>query len=165
MSLTVVTYGGGEILHNVFSAIAMLVNGQSNNIIRPLMLITASIGAVLVISKAIFSGSIQSLLSHYLLPVVAIVGLLMVPSATVHIEDVIKDKFYKVSHVPFFLARFSELVSSIGYQTTRAIESVMHVPNDSSYNSTGMIFGAVIRFIINRWLISSSLAFCIPVNA
>ena len=72
------------------------------------------LSGLLVISKALFSGSLESILSRYFLPIVAIAGLVMIPTADVHIEDVIKNRSYKVSHVPLFLAKFSELLSSIG---------------------------------------------------
>jgi conjugal transfer mating pair stabilization protein TraG len=156
MGMTVVTYGGGEILKNIFNAIAMLMNQRSGGIIQPLMMITASIGSVWAISKAFFSSSAQTFLLQFFFPFIAIVGLLMVPTATVHIEDVLKNRSETVDHVPLLVAKFAELSSSIGYQITRAIENTMHVPDDVSYNSTGMIFGADTAMDISRYKITNA---------
>lgn len=154
--LTVVTYGGGEVLHNVFNAIAMLFNGGKGDLIRPLALIAASIGGIHALSTVLFSGSIEALISKYLIPLIAIPSLLMVPTSTIHIEDILKHKGYKVDHVPFFLAKFTETISSIGYHITTGIEKVMHVPNDVSYNKTGMIFGADTALDMSRYRITNA---------
>jgi len=156
MSMTVVTYGGGEILKNIFNAIAMLLNGGSGGLLQPLLVITISIGSVWALSKAFFSGSAQSFLSQFLLPLIAIVGLLLTPTTSVHIEDILKDRSYKIDHVPFLMGKFAELVSSIGYQITKGVEKVMHVPNNVSYNSTGMIYGADTSMDIGRYQITNA---------
>jgi len=154
--MTVVTYGGGEILRNIFDAIAMLLNGSNGGFLRPLLLISVSIGTLWAVTKAFFSNSAQSFLSQFIIPIIGIVGILMIPTSPVHIEDVLKDRSYKVDHVPILLAKFSELASSVGYQITKAVEKVMHVPNDVSYNSTGMIFGADTAMDISRYQITNA---------
>lgn len=156
MGMTVITYGGGEVLKNIFDAIAMLLNGSNGGFLRPLLLISVSIGTLWAIIKAFFSNSAQSFLSQFIIPLIAIVGILLIPTSSVHIEDVLKDRSYKVDHVPVLLAKFSELASSIGYQITKAVEKVMHVPNDVSYNSTGMIFGADTAMDISRYQITNA---------
>ncbi|HEY4832888.1 MAG TPA: conjugal transfer protein TraG N-terminal domain-containing protein, partial [Waddliaceae bacterium] len=156
MGLTVVTYGGGEILNNIFNAIAMLMNSRHGGFIQPLMIITISIGTLWAVSKAFFTSSSQAFLGQFILPLIAIVGIFMVPTASVHIEDILKGRFYKVDHVPFLVAKFAELSSSIGYHITKAVEKTMHVPDDTSYNSTGMIFGADTAMDIARYKISNA---------
>ena len=156
MGLTVVTYGGGEVLSNIFNAIAMMMNSHHGGLIQPLMIISISIGAVWAASKAFFVSSAQAFLGQYIFPLIAIVGVLMVPTASVHIEDVLKNHSYKVDHVPFLVAKFAELSSSIGYQITVAAEKVMHVPNDITYNSTGMIFGSDTAMDMNRYKITNA---------
>lgn len=153
MGLTVVTYGGGEILEKVFNAIAMLFNGEGQGIVWSLATVTAIYSSAWVAVKALSSQSINPFFSQYFIPVLVIYTLFFVPTTTVHIEDLLayetsgessafKQKVYKVDHVPAAIAIFAEYVSSVGYHLTRAIESVMHMPNDVSYNATGMIFGA-----------------------
>ena len=136
--MTIITYGGGEILYQIFHAIAMLFQGD----VRSLALLVATVGGFWAVAKALFSASVENLLLHYFFPLLVISGLLMIPSGSIHIEDLIQEKSYKVDGVPLFLARFSELISSIGYRMTKSFETVMHVPNDISYNKTGMLFGA-----------------------
>lgn len=142
MDLTVVTYGGGELLQSVFNAIAHLMNNKSGELFRPLMMVAGSVGAVLALSKAFFSSSVESIIGQYFLPFVVISGLMMVPTSSVRIEDVVTDKSYKVDHVPFLLARASAMISTVGYRMTTALERVMHSPNETNYLETGMIFGA-----------------------
>lgn len=142
MSLTVVTYGGGEILRNVFDAVAMLMNGKTGGLFQPLMVLAASIGAIMAITKAFFSPSLEAVVGRYFIPLLGVTGILLIPTTHVQIEDVIQNRSYRVDHVPLLLGRFSELVSSIGYRVTTAIEKAMHTPRDVNYSSTGMIFGS-----------------------
>lgn len=156
MGLTVVTYGGGEILKNIFNAIAMMMNSRHEGLIQPLMIISISIGTLWAVSKALFTSSAQAFLGQFVFPLIAIVGIFMVPTSSVHIEDIIKTNSYKVDHVPFLLAKFAELTSSIGFHITKAVEKTMHVPDDVSYNKTGMIFGADTSMDVSRYKITNA---------
>lgn len=154
--MTIVTYGGSEILYNIFNAIALLINGNKEGIIRPLAIITASIGGVWAVTKAYFSHSAESLLAQYFLPLIAIPTLLMIPTSKVRIEDVLKHQSYTVDHVPYFLAKVSELTSTVGDKLTTAMESVMHTPNELSYKKTGIIFGAETALDITKYKITNA---------
>ena len=155
-NLTVVTYGGGEILFHIFNAIAMLMGRGEHGIIWPLAMIIASFGGVWAISKAFFSSQVEVFITHYILPVMAIPCLLMVPTSNVKIEDVLKDVSYKVDHVPLFFAKIAELTSTVGYRLTQGMENVMHVPNDLSYNKTGMLFGAETAIDISKYKVTNA---------
>ena len=139
--MTVVTYGGAEFLKNVFNSVAMLFNGGKGGIIQPIMIVTSSIAAIYIFTKALFTSSIEILFTRFFLPLLIIPYFLLVPTCSVKIEDIIKNKSYTVDHVPLVLAKVAEYTSTVGYQITHAIESVMHTPNDLTYNKTGMIFG------------------------
>ncbi|PJD94528.1 MAG: hypothetical protein CK425_11135 [Parachlamydia sp.] len=152
--LTIHTYGGGEILYKVFNALALLFN-SSGGPIQPLAMIVASIGGVWAISKAFFSSP-DTFFQTYLLPLIVIPGIFMIPTSKVHIEDVLVNTSYTVDRVPLFLAKFSEIVSSIGYTLTTSIEKVMHSPNDAKYSATGMIFGSEVSFDISRYKIANA---------
>lgn len=154
--LTVVTYGGGEILRNIFDAVAHLMGKGENGIIWPIAAMSASIGGIWAISKAFFSSSAEALITHYILPLLAIPCLLMVPTASVKIEDVLKNVSYSVDHVPLLLAKVSELTSTIGYKLTQGMESVMHTPNDLSYNKTGVLFGAETALDITKYKVTNA---------
>ena len=156
MGLTVVTYGGGEILKNIFNAIAMMMNSRHGGLIQPLMIISISVGTLWAVSRALFTSSAQTFLSQFVLPFIVIIGIFMIPTASVHIEDILKNRSDTVDHVPLLVAKFAELASSIGYQITKAVETTMHVPNDIAYNTTGMIFGADTAMDISRYKITNA---------
>lgn len=148
--MTIITYGGGEVLAKVFESISMLFYGQNEGLIRALMLLSASIGGFWILSETFFSQSPTKLISRFFFPLIIVVHLLLLPQTTVRIEDVTvlhsgdstKRASIKVERVPLLLGKLSALVSSMGYKITQAIETVMHVPEDISYNKTGHIFGA-----------------------
>ncbi len=156
MGMTVITYGGGEILYSVFNAIAMLLNSDKG-ILNPLMIIAISCGALWAAGSAFFSSQADSLILKYFLPLITITSVLMLPSSSIKIEDIVTHHSYNVDHVPFFLARTAELISSIGYTITGAIESVMHVPNDTSYNATGMIFGSESTLDMSKYRLTNAV--------
>lgn len=155
MSMTVVTYGGGEILHSVFDAVAMLIYGKGG-VFQPLIVIGVSCGTVWAVSKAFFTAQADAFLGRFFIPLVAVLGLFTLPSTSVRIEDKLTNRSYKVDHIPWALAKVAEAVSTTGDYITRAFETVMHVPNDTSYNATGMIFGAETALDISRYKISNA---------
>lgn len=64
-SFTVVTYGGGEILQKIFQAISMLFNNGNGGLIRPIMIMCASVGGIYAYSRAFFASASESLLLRY----------------------------------------------------------------------------------------------------
>lgn len=148
--MTIITYGGGEILAKIFQSISLLFYGQGEGLIRALMILTASIGGFWAFSQAFFRHSGEALLIRFFFPLLILVHLLLLPQTTVRIEDVTvlksgdptKKASITVDRVPFLLGKLASLVSTYGYKITQAVETVMHVPEDVSYNKTGHIFGA-----------------------
>ncbi|MBB63451.1 MAG: hypothetical protein CMO81_00115 [Waddliaceae bacterium] len=157
MELTIYTYGGTGIAESVLNAVAMLMNSKTGSLYQPLMFMTASIGGAWATAKALFNPSFQTYIGQYFLPMVALVSVLMVPSMTVRIEDkLIEGDVARVDHVPFLLAKVAGMVSTTGHYLTRAMEKVMHTPNDVNYNSTGMIFGAQTSMEISNYQITNA---------
>jgi conjugal transfer mating pair stabilization protein TraG len=157
MELTLVTYGGGTILKNVFNSIAILLNANGG-LLQPLMIIALSCGGIWALSKAFFSGSPEVIVLRFFLPVIAITSLILLPTTSVKIEDVLTDSDpHKVDNVPLVLAFTAQVISTVGYQITDAIESVMHVPDDTNYNSTGMVFGSETALDISKFRISNAV--------
>lgn len=141
----IITYGGGEMLVHVFNAVAMLVNGKTGTIFRPLMLVGGTIGALWAFSKAFWDSSMDGLVLKWLIPMVVLVGTCLIPTATVHILDPVAGTpahSWNVDNVPFGLARAAQMASSIGYSLTTWIEFAFKTPEHQQYNKTGMIFGA-----------------------
>jgi conjugal transfer mating pair stabilization protein TraG len=154
MNFTLVTYGGGTILKDIFNSIAILLN-NNGGVFQSLMILALSCSSIWAISKALFSGQLQALFLQFLFPVIAITSFVMLPRASVHIEDVLTGNSYKVDNVPLLLARTAETISSLGYYVTDAIETVMHVPGDTNYNSTGMVFGSETALDMSKYKISN----------
>lgn len=163
--LTIVTYGGGEILTKIFQTMAMLFNGGQESFVRPLLVICASLGGFYAISKAFFSLTIEGVVLHYFFPLLVIGSCFLIPTTTVHIEDVLtsvgpggkqRTSSYSINHVPLLLGKFAEMVSSIGYHMSEGIEHLMHTPNDASYNTTGMIFGSEASLDMTRYQLSNA---------
>jgi conjugal transfer mating pair stabilization protein TraG len=140
----IITYGGGDLLRQVFNAISMLFYGNENNsnFVQPLCVISALIGGAWGISRCFFQSYIEGLINKYFLPILVIPTLFMIPQATVHITDKINPKPLKVDHVPLLFAKIAGVTSFWGYEMTKAIDKVMHTPNDVQYCKTGMVFGS-----------------------
>ena len=81
----------------------------------------------------------------------------MIPKTTVHIEDAYTNAPIAVDNVPWLVARSAELISTIGYRITDALETAMHVPNDASYNATGMVFGSETALDMQKYRISNAV--------
>jgi conjugal transfer mating pair stabilization protein TraG len=154
MGLTIYTYGGGEILKNVFNSIAILSGG---GLFHSLMIIALSCGAFWAIVKIFFSSQVEAFFLRFFFPSLAITGLLMLPKTNVKIEDAYTNEPYVVSNVPWLIAFPSQLISTLGYKITDGIESVMHVPNDMLYNKTGMVFGSETALDMRKYRISNAV--------
>ena len=156
----IITYGGGEMLVNVFNAIAMLVNGKTGTIFRPLMFIGGTVGALWAFSKAFWESSIDTLVLKWLIPMMVLVGNCLIPTTTVRILDPVAGTpphSWSIDHVPFGLARGAAMASSIGYSLTSLIEVAFKTPDHQQYNKTGMIFGAENLLEMSHYAITDEL--------
>ena len=154
----IITYGGGDLLRMIFNAIAMLFYGDSENssFVRPLCLISSTIGCSWAISRCFFQAYVDQFLTKFFLPLLAIPSLLLVPQTSIHIIDKLDNKAIKVDHVPFLFAKVAGLTNYWSVELTQAIENVMHTPNDAKYLKTGMIFGADTALDFSRLKINNA---------
>lgn len=135
------TYGGGDILKAVFTAVAMLFG--DNGIIGPMLFLCAAIGAGFACCKLLKDGSFDHFFYRFIIPFFVVYTVFSIPKTTVFIEDHLHSpKIVSVDNVPRLLAHFAEITSSIGFYLTEAIETAMHPVNDMKYSNTGMVFGA-----------------------
>lgn len=156
MAFEIITYGGGEILQSLFNSIAMLFN-HKDGIVNPLLIISTSVGALMVVTKAYFSPDASAILVRFFLTLIAIIGLVLMPPTNVIIKDNLTDKAYAVGGIPSFFAYTAGTIATVGSNLTTAIEKAMHTPNDPGYNSTGMIFGSEMVLDISRYKISNAV--------
>lgn len=151
----IIAYGSGEMLRCVFDSIAMLMGTDSGHFYRPLFYIGGFVGATWAISKALWDSSIQGLILHWMIPMVVLVGVCIIPTMSVDINDVLRPLEHKrVDNVPLGLARAAQTISTIGHCLTKAVEIAFHTPEHSLYNKTGMIFGAENLLEMNRFAIT-----------
>jgi len=161
--IEIITYGGGDLLREVFNALSMLFYGKSTqaSIVRPLSIIAAMIGGAWALSKCFFQSYTDAFFTKYIIPLLALPTLLIVPQANVHIIDKLNETNRMngapivVNDVPFFFAKIAGIFSYWGYELTSAIETVMHTPNDAMYSKTGMIFGAESSLDLSRLKITN----------
>lgn len=159
--LTIISYGGGEVLFKLFTGIKMLFD---SGFIKTLSFLIASISAIYVMFNAYFSSNFETVIKGWFVPTIALVILCFSAKTTVYIEDKLplsqgginilscEDASCSVSSngraswtvdkVPLFIGLISKAISTIGHKLTEAVELVFHSPDDPKYTKTGMIFGA-----------------------
>jgi conjugal transfer mating pair stabilization protein TraG len=153
MAWTVYTYGGGEILRNIFNSIAIMTTG---GLFQSLLVIGMACGAFWVLAKSFFSPQIETIFLRFFLPAIAITCLLMLPKSKVHIEDAYTRAPIVIDNVPWLIAKPAEIISTLGYRITEGFENVMHVPNDLRYCKTGMVFGSETAMDMKKYRLSNA---------
>lgn len=173
--MTIITYGGGEILFHLFTGIKMIFN---SGFIKTLAFLMASISAVYTIFSSYFSLNADGLTKRFLLPTIVLVILCFSIKSTVIIEDTLplssgginwlsREAFdgnnknvsrqlhpsRTVDGIPFFIAFLSQSISTIGHKLTVAVENIFHTVDDEKYSKTGMIFGAETALDMNEIVI------------
>ena len=107
---TIQTYGGGDLLTTVFTAIGKILYGDADGLkatFRALVNISLLIGAFCCICTAFFRQQFSPLIRSFLLPGVAIVGLLLVPKTDIQIKDMRTGQSSERITVPFALGKFA----------------------------------------------------------
>ncbi|WP_272570331.1 conjugal transfer protein TraG N-terminal domain-containing protein [Providencia sp. PROV255] len=127
----VYTVGDIEFMHNVFNAIAMLMNsGMFSDLFR----IAALLGVIgIVISSAISAGKTISFQNMAVCIVMYMVFFQV--SARVNIEDVTSGRFRAVDNVPAGLAASASIISTVGYSITEKMEQAFSTPSMTEYGA------------------------------
>lgn len=153
MILDVFTIGGGDLILQVFNAVAAMFNDSAcMGAITSLAILIGGLFATFEFSK---SRDIKVLI-HWTGMYVIVTSLMLYPKTTVNIEDRtgIDLKPRIVDHVPLSLAIFASITSRIGIGFTEAVETVFHLPNDMAYNKTGMLMGSKLVFASRHFQIT-----------
>lgn len=136
----VVTYGGGTLYRDMFTAVA-LMSGTSS--MSSLIRLALMLGLVLGLLKAVFDTNIGALLKWFIMAAI-IYGVLLVPKVQIHVTD----KFNAglagadVANVPLGVAFVASVTSQIGDRAIQMTETAFGDPDDLKYSKTGMIYGA-----------------------
>lgn len=146
-ALSVYAYGNVDALHGIFNAVAMIMNdGDFLNAVR----VGAVLGFLVVAILAIFPDNLRKGWTWFL-SVTVISGVMLVPKATVSIEDRLGlQPTVVVDNVPWTLALAAHVKSSIGAALTQAFETAFQtipnanraLPSELSYLQHGMMFGS-----------------------
>lgn len=137
--MIIYSYGGRDILINLFQAVAKLHNG---GFLKQLLGIGATVGLVLAMLRAFFSlQSPIELVRTWFLPMILGVGILLLPKTSVMVVDIITKKHESVDNVPYGLGLMARVSSNMGYAITQGLEKVLGVHTNLAYNSTGHVFG------------------------
>ena len=138
--MEVITYGGGELLRDIFNAVATLVGGGAY---LSALRLAFTLGLLLAIFITAFSLDFMKTVRWFGFSLVVYM-VLMVPKTEVRIIDRFDDALpdATVANVPIGLALIANLTSTVGDQFTRLTETTFSVPTDLEYHENGFIFGS-----------------------
>ena len=155
ITLSVFTIGGGDLLQEVLNAVASVFNNKAGiSAITTLAVLFGGLFAVFEFSKTRDVSVLMKWVGMYVL----VTSLILYPKATIVIEDRtgIDIKPRIVDNVPLALAVFASFTSRIGIGFSEMIETVFHMPDDMSYNKTGMLMGAKLVFASKNFQITDA---------
>ncbi len=148
---TVITYGGGHILTEVFNGIAAAVGTQSYTTIVG---IASLFGLCWVMIETTFKQSLQISIRWFVVFFV-MYNLLLVPKVTVHIDDkVTQTQVNIVQNVPWGLAEFASVITQLFNSMTKLAETVYTLPDDLKYSHTGALMASSLIRSANRFVIT-----------
>jgi conjugal transfer mating pair stabilization protein TraG len=138
MILPIYTIGSGDLLVEVFNAIAAVFNNTSGILaITHLAIMLGGICAAFQFTK---TRDLQALIRWVGLYVL-VTSLVLYPKATISIEDPTQDSSRFIDNVPLALGLVASFTTRIGLGFAERIESVFHMPN-GMYSKTGMLMGS-----------------------
>lgn len=136
---TLITYGGGQILQNVFNGVAMAVGDTGYKSVIRLVLLFSLLWIVIEVAIQVSYIKLLTWMGSFFL----LLNLLLVPKMTVVIEDKLSnDAVYTVDNVPLGVAYFATIASQIGYVLTSLCDEVFSLPDDLQYSQTGLVMGS-----------------------
>ena len=129
----------GETTAQVLNAIATFFQSSSW---PSLITLLGSISIILLTVRFILNPDHKGI-AYWALAYIFIPALLITPKTTVIVKDLSDPlNYHTVDNVPSGLAVPAAVISDVMYHFNKQIADIFHTPNDTSYNQTGMIFGA-----------------------
>src|SRR5262249_38752523 len=138
--LPIVTYGNGDILREMFNAIATSMGGGSSfgTLVHLTLGFAGAWALVELIAKRNLSLSVRWFAIYFV-----VFYVVFLPKATIHIADrVNQSKVYTVDNVPLGLAILGSYTSVIGDSLTQLMEQNFSLPDDLRYSQTGMVMAS-----------------------
>jgi hypothetical protein len=140
------TYGGGESLVYIFNAVAAIM-GQDEY--STLIRIAGMLGLIFVLFAGAFHQ--KPINFQWLFYFVFIYMVLFVNKTSVNVVDRLQPANSGiVANVPFGLAAFSSIISTVGDGLSRRFDQFFAQPGDLSYTQTGVLLGSRLFMDINN---------------
>ncbi len=137
--IAIVTYGNGDILREIFNAVAA---GMGDSTFKTLIHLSILLGGTWAIAKLIIKRDLMVGVGWIALYLMAFY-VLFLPKATVNIIDRVQQgKVYAVDNVPLGLAWLANITSAIGDGLTQLTEQNFSLPDDLRYGQTGMVMAS-----------------------
>ena len=137
--IAIVTYGNGDILREIFNAVAA---GMGDSTFKTLIHLSILLGGTWAIAKLIIKRDLMVGVGWIALYFMAFY-VLFLPKATVNIIDRVQQgKVYPVDNVPLGLAWLANITSAIGDGLTQLTEQNFSLPDDLRYGQTGMVMAS-----------------------
>ncbi len=137
--IAVITYGNGDILRELFNAIAAAMGDST---FRTLIHLSILLAGTWAIGKLMFKRDLMVGVGWIALYFMAFY-VLFLPKATVNIIDRVQQgKVYAVDNVPLGLAWLANITTAIGDGLTQLMEQNFSLPDDLRYGQTGMVMAS-----------------------
>jgi conjugal transfer mating pair stabilization protein TraG len=153
----IITYGGGELLVDIFNGIVRIVGtSEYSTAIRIALLL----GLFFTIFKSAFEGTVANNTKYFILFLALYNGLLLAKT-DIKITDKLNPNLAAatVNDVPYGLALLANITSQIGEKLVELSEVNYSIPNDLQYHKSGMIKGnKLLRGSTNFRVTNSELA-------
>lgn len=143
MDYVIHTFGGGDILWQIFNGIGRVFASDSEYF-TPVGKFALTVGGIWAGTRAIFKGNIGIFAMEWFFPSFFIFIFLFSPKATVWLKDEVSMSApVKIDNIPAGVAVFSSISSRISYSLSEMLEKHL-LPPDEGLNSrkTGIMFGA-----------------------
>ncbi len=139
LEIAVITYGNGDILREMFNAIAAAMGDSTFKTLIHLSILLAGTWAI---GKLMFKRDLMVGVGWVALYFMAFY-VLFLPKATVNIIDRVQQgKVYAVDNVPLGLAWLANVTTAIGDGLTQLMEQNFSLPDDLRYGQTGMVMAS-----------------------
>jgi conjugal transfer mating pair stabilization protein TraG len=143
MDYVIHTFGGGDVLIQVFNALGRLFANDSEYF-TPVGKFALTVGGIWAGTRAIFKGNIGIFGMEWFFPSFFAFVFLFAPKANVWIKDeVTMNAPVKVDNIPIGIAFFSSISSKMSYTLSELLEQHLLPPDEGlSIRKTGIMFGA-----------------------
>ncbi|RZI47515.1 conjugal transfer protein TraG [Rickettsiales endosymbiont of Peranema trichophorum] len=150
----VYTYGGGEQLFYTFNAIASLFNGHK--VYQSTFYISAVMFGFWVLLTSIIKNEAMVPI-RWMFWFWMSTNAMLVPKASILINDPITKFERKVDNVPYVLGAFAGIMSGIGHGITDTVETLFKIADYEKYSESGSMFASRLLKNMDRYRIRDGI--------